>query len=39
MVKFSRDGNMVAFVKGDTVYRYDISGLAAGVKGSENLRQ
>lgn len=29
MVKFSRDGNMVAFVKGDTVYLYDISDLAA----------
>jgi len=38
MVKFSRDGNMVAFVKGDTVYLYDISDLAAGVKGSESIK-
>lgn len=38
MVKFSRDGNMVAFVKGDTVYLYDISGLAAGVKGAETMQ-
>ncbi|MFB3787743.1 MAG: hypothetical protein ACE15F_15390 [bacterium] len=39
LVKFSRDGNRVAFVKGDTVYLYDISGLAAGVKGMEEIRQ
>ncbi len=38
MVKFSRDGNMVAFVKGDTVYLYDISGLTAGVKGAETMQ-
>ncbi len=38
MVKFSRDGNMVAFVKGDTVYLYDISDLTSGVKESESIK-
>lgn len=34
-VKFSRDGKMVAFVKDDTVYLYDISDLTAGISENE----
>ncbi|MFB3787102.1 MAG: WD40 repeat domain-containing protein [bacterium] len=37
-IEFSPDGKRMALVSTNTVYIYDISGLTAGVKGSENMR-